>query len=120
MKIFTLLSIITLLGCMAYSSLNVPETKAWHKTESLSNEPVSLPVCKLERVLKLKVGDKIGDIERIVGFPAVQYYYGADFLTLHTSDPEVEGFYWEVAIRKNGSFISDISFKKIPIKPMEW
>jgi hypothetical protein len=73
----------------------------------------------MERVLTLKVGDKLGDVERIVGHPAVHYYYGADFLILHTSDPKINGYYWEVALKQSAeATISDISFKKITIKPL--
>jgi hypothetical protein len=119
MKTRILLSVLVALGIAACSSSSLPTTKAWHKTEGLSNEPMSLPSCNLERVLALKVGDKLGDVERIVGYPAVRYYYGADFLTLHASDPKVDAYYWEVAL-KNGTeaTISDISFKKIIILPL--
>jgi hypothetical protein len=119
MKARILLSVLAVLGIVACSTPSIPTTKAWHRTEGLSNEPMSLPCCKIERVLELKVGDKIGDVERIVGYPAVHYYYGADFLTLHTSYPKAKGYYWEVALRRGeDSSISDISFKKISIEPL--
>jgi hypothetical protein len=119
MKTRTLLSVLAALGIAGCSSSSLPTTKAWHKTEGLSNEPMSLPSCNLERVLALKVGDKLGDVERIVAYPAVHYYYGADFLTLHTSDPTIDSYYWEVALKQGSeATISDISFKKITIKPL--
>ena len=70
--------------------------------------------------MELKVGDRLVDVERIVGYPAVQYYYGANFLTLHASDPKARGYYWEVALRHGtDSTISDISFKKVETETLQ-
>ena len=119
MKARLLVSVLAALGIAACSLPSIPPTKAWHSTEGLDNELVSLPSCNLEKVLTLKVGDLLGDVERIVGHPAVHYYRGADFLTLHTSDPKAEGYYWEVALRyRKDPVISDISFKKISMQPL--
>lgn len=79
---------------------------------------MSLPSCDLKRVRKLKVGNRLVDVERLVDYPAVHFYHNADFMTLHASDPKVKDHYWEVALRyKKLLTISDISFKRIAHEP---
>lgn len=90
--------------------------KTWHVTEGLDSDPISLPVCKIDDVKKLKVGDSLASVQEIVGHAAVPFYNQENFSILHTSDLPDAGYYWEVALQHGeGEVITDISFKKITI-----
>ena len=117
MKTLALLSLIILSGITACSPASTKSEKQWHESTGRDHEPISLPSCDLERVQKLRTGDNLDDVERIVGNPAIHYYSGADFAILHTSDPGEKGFYWEVALRHGSDRrITDISYKRIPFE----